>query len=40
MVALDHIRSVSKNRVGNHLGELKTPEIKKIKQTLQEMLCD
>jgi len=40
MVALDHIRSVSKNRVGNHLGELKTSEIKKIKQTLQEMLCD
>lgn len=40
MVALDHIRSVSKNRIGKLLGELKTPEMEKIKQTLQEMLCE
>jgi mRNA interferase MazF len=40
MVALDHIRSVSRNRVGRLLGKLKTSETEKIKQTLQEMLCE
>ena len=40
MVALDHIRSVSKNRVGRLLGKLKISETEKIRQILQEMLCE
>ncbi|MCL2327159.1 MAG: type II toxin-antitoxin system PemK/MazF family toxin [Bacteroidetes bacterium] len=40
MVALDHIRSVSKNRVGKLLGNLEFLEIEKIKETLLEMLCE
>ena len=40
MVALDLIRSVSKNRVGKLLGNLQFLEIEKIKETLLEMLCE
>ena len=40
MVALDHIRSVSRNRIGRLLGKLKISETEKIKKTLQEMLCE
>jgi len=39
-VALDHIRSVSKSRLGNYIGELNAFEIQKIKETLNEMLCN
>jgi len=40
MVALDHIRSVSKSRLGNHIGSLQMSEINAIKQVIKEMLVD
>ena len=40
MVALDHIRSVSKSRLGNYMGSLQTPEIQAIKNTIKVMLVD
>ena len=39
MIALDHIRSVSKSRIENYIGKLKAPEIEVIKETLKEMFC-
>lgn len=39
-VCLDHIRSISKDRVGACLGELSYPEIRDIKDTIMEMLVD
>ena len=40
MVALDHIRSVSKTRLCNYISSLQISEIKSIKQVLKEMLVD
>ena len=40
MVALDHIRSVSKSRLDNYMGRLQTSEIQDIKQTIKEMFVD
>jgi len=40
MVALDHIRSVSKTRLNNHLGHLQTHEIQHIKNTLKKIFVD
>jgi len=39
MIALDHIRSVSKDRIGIYIDKLKIIEIEAVKRTLQEMLC-
>jgi mRNA interferase MazF len=40
MVALDHLRSVSKGRIGRYLGKLTMTEIQAIKDTIQEMFVD
>jgi mRNA interferase MazF len=40
MVALDHIRSVSKTRIGDYIGKLRTSEIQAIKNSIQEMFVD
>ena len=40
MVALDHIRSISKSRLDNYMGKLQTSEIQHIKQTIKEMFVD
>ena len=40
MVALDHIRSVSKSRLVNYIGSLQFSEIKEIKHVIKEMLVD
>jgi len=40
MVAIDHIRSVSKNRIGNCIGRLRVSEIEAIKKKMQEIFCD
>jgi len=40
MVALDHIRSVSKSRLVSYIGSLQLSEIKEIKQVIKEMLVD
>jgi mRNA interferase MazF len=40
MVALDHIRSVAKSRLGDYMGSLKTSEIKGIKQTIKLMFVE
>ncbi len=37
MIALDHIRSVSKTRIGGYMGRLRVSEIDEIKATLLEM---
>ncbi|MDR3143160.1 MAG: type II toxin-antitoxin system PemK/MazF family toxin [Tannerellaceae bacterium] len=37
MVALDHIRTVDKNRINGYMGKLEKTEIEAIKETLQEM---
>jgi mRNA interferase MazF len=39
MIALDHIRSVSKSRIGSYAGKLKTSEIEAIKVVLRKMFC-
>jgi len=39
MIALDHIRSISKKRIGNYIGKLKLSDIEVIKEILKEMLC-
>ena len=39
MIALDHIRSVSKNRIGNYISKLNMSEAEAIKKTLREMFC-
>ena len=39
MIALDHIRSVSKDRIGIYIDKLKIIEIEAVKRTLQEMFC-
>ena len=38
-IALDQIRTIDKNRIGNVLGYLKQSEIERIKSVLMEMLC-
>ena len=40
MVALDHIRSVSKARLGNYMGCLQISEIQAIKNAIKAMLVD
>ena len=40
MAALDHIRSVAKSRLIQHIGSLQLSEIKEIKNVIQEMLVD
>jgi len=40
MVALDHVRSVSKSRLCNYVGSLQISEIRVIKHVLKEMLVD
>ncbi|GHT77075.1 mRNA interferase [Bacteroidia bacterium] len=40
MVALDHIRSISKSRIINPIGKLQASEIQKIKDVIQEMFVD
>jgi len=39
-VALDQIRCIDKRRLIKHLGELQLDSIKKLKQTLHEMLIE
>jgi mRNA interferase MazF len=38
-IALDQIRTIDKNRIGNVIGHLKQSEIENIKSVLMEMLC-
>ena len=40
MVALDHIRSVSKTRLNDCLGRLQTTEIQQIKHTIKTIFVD
>jgi mRNA interferase MazF len=40
MVALDHIRTVSKSRLGDYMGSLRVSEVQKIKQTIKVMFVD
>ena len=40
MVALDHIHSVSKSRLGDYIGTLQISEIKEIKHVIKVMLVD
>jgi len=40
MVALDHIRSISKSRLINYMGRLQSSEIQEIKHTIKEILVD
>ena len=40
MVALDHIRSISKSRLVNYMGCLQSSEIHEIKQAIKEMFVD
>ena len=40
MVALDHIRSVSKSRLVSYIGSLHISEIRAIKRVIKEMLVD
>ena len=40
MVALDHIRSVSKTRLSNCLGRLHISEIQQIKHTIRTIFVD
>ncbi len=37
MVALDHLRSISKERIGARMGKLHASEIQNIKNVLREM---
>jgi len=40
MIALDHIRSISKSRISNYIGNLRNSEIQKVKDTIQKMFVD
>jgi len=40
MVGLDHIRSISKNRIQKYIGRLRTSEIVAIKKKIKEIFCD
>ena len=40
MVALDHIRSITKSRIVNYMGKLKIAEIQEIKEVIQKMFVD
>jgi len=40
MIALDHIRSISKNRIHDYIGKLRNSEIQKVKATIQKMFVD
>ena len=39
MIALDHLRSVSKVRIGGYMGQLNSKETHAVKVTLQEMFA-
>jgi mRNA interferase MazF len=39
MIALDHIRSVSKTRIKDYAGKLNASEIEAVKAVLFEMFC-
>jgi mRNA interferase MazF len=39
MIALDHLRSVSKARIGGYMGKINSMEIGAVKATLQEMFA-
>jgi len=40
IIALDHIRSVSKSRLNKRMGHLQTSEIQAVKQTIKEIFVD
>jgi len=40
MIALDHIRSVSKSRLGSYMGRLQMNEVQAVKHTIKVMLVD
>ena len=40
MVALDHIRSISKTRIRDSMGTLRTSEIQEIKSVIKTMFVD
>jgi mRNA interferase MazF len=40
VVALDHIRSISKTRLDSYMGRLQTSEVQNIKQIIKEMFVD
>jgi mRNA interferase MazF len=40
MVALDHIRSISKSRIKTRIGKLKNTEVQDIKDVIREMFVD
>jgi mRNA interferase MazF len=40
MVGLDHIRSISKNRIRKYIGKLQISEIEAIKKKIKEIFCD
>ncbi|MDR2233155.1 MAG: type II toxin-antitoxin system PemK/MazF family toxin [Tannerella sp.] len=40
MVALDHVRSIAKSRLVNHIGRLQISEIHEIKSVLKEIFVD
>ncbi|GHT46817.1 mRNA interferase [Bacteroidia bacterium] len=40
MIALDHVRSITKGRIGDYAGKLKKAEIQEIKEVLQKMFVD
>ena len=40
MVALDHIRSVSKTRISDCIGHLQISEIRQIKHTIKTIFVD
>jgi mRNA interferase MazF len=40
MIALDHIRSISKSRISDYMGKLKTLEIQEVKEVIHKMFVD
>jgi mRNA interferase MazF len=40
MIALDHIRSITKSRIGDYIGKLKKSEIKEIKEVIRKMFVE
>ena len=40
MIALDHIRSVSKERIEKYCGKLRVSEAKAIREKIREMFCE
>ena len=39
-IVLDQIRAIDKNRLSQHIGDLKHEEIKAVKESLREMLIE